>query len=396
MGKKTNKKWIRPIHKFGRALVYFAVYPFVKLKYRATIKKFTEENGGQYLILYNHQTPFDQFFVGMSLKGLVYYVCSDDVMCKGFISKVINFVVAPIPIKKHSSDARAIMNMLKVKKEGASIAIAPEGNRTYDGRTCYIAPSIAPLIKKLNLPVLIYKIRGGYGVQPRWSNVVRKSKITCGVSEVLNPSDYANLTDSELYEKVKDLLYVDENLTGGYYYHKKSAEYLERYLYVCPSCGLTHFKSDGNTVTCLSCGKKAVYNPDKTFSGDFGFKTVGEWSDYQKDFVRNLNIDNYLETPAYVDSGCLGLMRMYKRKKVLSKNAEIKLFGNRIEIDGKEYLFKDILTFTLCGRNKVNFYLGNEVYQIKGDKRFNGIKYLNFFYHHKNSIGGDNDEFLGL
>ena len=120
MGKKTNKKWIRPIHKFGRALVYFAVYPFVKLKYRATIKNFPEENGGQYIILYNHQTPFDQFFVGMSLKGLVYYVCSDDVMCKGFISKVINFVVAPIPIKKHSSDARAIMNMLKVLASGGA------------------------------------------------------------------------------------------------------------------------------------------------------------------------------------------------------------------------------------------------------------------------------------
>ena len=373
-----------------------AVYPFVKLKYRAKIRKYKEQNGRQYLILFYHQTPYDQFFVGMAFKGLIYYVSSDDVLCKGFVSKLINFFVAPIPIKKHSSDVRAIMNMIKVKNEGGSIAIAPEGNRTYDGRTCYMAPSIAALIKKLNLPVLIYKIEGGYGVEPRWSSVARKGELNCGVTNVIEPKEYANLTEEELYNKVVNLLTVDENLTGGNYYHKNSAEYLERFLYVCPYCGLSHFESKGDTVTCKKCGKKAVYNPDKTFTGEFGFETVGKWSDYQKDFIRNLSLETYLDKPAYEDEACVGLMRVYKNKQVINKNAKIELFSNRILIDGSEYLFKDILAFTLCGRNKVNFYHGSNVYQIKGSVRFNGMKYLNFFYHYKNKQGDGNDEFLGL
>ena len=37
------------------------------------------------------------------------------------------------------------------------------------------------------------------------------------------------------------------------------------------------------------------------------------------------------------------------------------------------------------------------LYQIKGDKRFNGLKYMNFYFRYKNSNSEDkNGEFLGL
>ncbi|MBR6736796.1 MAG: 1-acyl-sn-glycerol-3-phosphate acyltransferase [Clostridia bacterium] len=398
MARKDNaKKWVKPIHKFGKALVAFFVYPFIKLKYRATVEKFKEQNGRQYLVLYNHQTPFDQFFVGLAIKGVTYYVSSEDVLSKGFISRIINLVVAPIPIKKNSSDVRSVMNMIKVKNEGGTIAIAPEGNRTYNGRTCYIAPSIAPLIKKLNLPVAIFKIEGGYGVQPRWSNVVRRGKINCKVTTVLEPESYKNLSNNELYSKVVNLLSQDENVSGGEFVSKKSAEYLERLVYVCPYCGLSSFESKNDKLTCKKCGKTAIYHSNKTFSGDFNFKNVGEWSDYQEEFIKKLDLSRYNNVPAYKDVVSVYNTFIYKSKKLLYKNATVTLYGNRVEINETAYAFSDILAFTVLGRNKINFYLGEKVYQIKGNKRFNGVKYLNFFYHYKNILKeNDNEQFLGL
>ena len=109
----------------------------------------------------------------MTLRGPVYYMATEDIFSNGWISKVIKYLVAPIPIKKQTTDIRAILNCLKVAKEGGSICIAPEGNRTYSGRTEYMNPSIVSLARKLRMPILIYRIEGGYGSEPRWSDVVR-------------------------------------------------------------------------------------------------------------------------------------------------------------------------------------------------------------------------------
>jgi hypothetical protein len=51
----------------------------------------------------------------------------------------------------------------------------------------------------------------------------------------------------------------------------------------------------------------------------------------------------------------------------------------------------------VLGRNKLNVKYNDKTYQIKGDKRFNAIKYMNFYYKNKNVISEDgNGIFLGL
>ena len=60
--------------------------------------------------------------------------------------------------------------------------------------------------------------------------------------------------------------------------------------------------------------------------------------------------------------------------------------------------FFDEVTAAAClGRNKLNIYHGSMVYQFKGSKRFNALKYVNFYYRYKNIKRGDlSGEFLGL
>ena len=61
------------------------------------------------------------------------------------------------------------------------------------------------------------------------------------------------------------------------------------------------------------------------------------------------------------------------------------------------FRYDDLTVVTVLGRNKLNFYCGDKVYQIKGGKRFNALKYVNMFHRYKNMTGESEDgEFLGL
>ena len=104
----------------------------------------------------------------------------------------------------------------------------------------------------------------------------------------------------------------------------------------------------------------------------------------------------------YIDKAKLSEVIVYKRKLVLRKNAEFKLYGNRITIDeGKENSivlpFDEISVISVLGRNKLNIYYDKQIFQFQGNKRFNALKYVNIYYHYKNISKGEKyGEFLGL
>ena len=58
--------------------------------------------------------------------------------------------------------------------------------------------------------------------------------------------------------------------------------------------------------------------------------------------------------------------------------------------------FEKIEAIAVLGRNKLNVYFDSKVYQFKGDKRFNALKYVNLCHRYKNIIGGNDGKFLGL
>ena len=332
--KSKKSKWIKPHHQIVRDLVNLVLYPYSRIKYGLRVEKLKEGRDRQYLVLYNHQTAFDQFFVGMPFRKHLYYVASEDLFSNGFVSKLIKFLVEPIPIKKQSTDVRAIMTCIKVAKEGGSIAIAPEGNRTYSGKTEYMSPSIVPLARKLGLPIAICRIEGGYGVHPRWSDVVRRGKMVSRISKIVEPEVYAPMTDDELFRLISDELYVNEAKADRVFKHKRSAEYLERAIYICHGCGLSEFESHGDTLTCKRCGRSVQYTEKKELLENgkpFVFNFVSDWYDYQKDFIRKLDITPYLEKSMYQDKVSVKEVIPYKRKQPVFDSADISLYANRIE-----------------------------------------------------------------
>lgn len=357
----------------------------------------------QCVILYNHQTPYDQFFVGLSFNKPIYYIATEDIFSLGFISRLLEFAVAPIPIKKSARDLKAIKTCMQVVKEGGTIALAPEGNRTYSGHTCYIKPAIAALIQKLGQPLVIFRIEGGYGREPRWSDVVRKGPMRGYVKKVIQPEEFKNLNKDEFIELIRKEMYVNEGVPGEAYQSANAAEYMERAFYTCPSCGLTTWKSKGDLATCEKCGGTIRYTANKElvevnpFPEQFPYKGTSEWYIAQENFARNLDLSAYENTAMFEDSVQLSRVIPYKNKKVIAKNIGIKLYGNRVEVGTDSWSFDDIKGMSCMGHNKLNIYVKKDMYQIKGDKRFNALKYLHTYYHYESLIKGDtDDEFLGL
>ena len=382
--------------------IFFRAYS--RIKSGARIKPFKEEGKRQYLVLFNHQTAFDQFFVALSFRQHLYFLASEDIFSKGFLSSALRYLVAPIPIKKQTTDVRAIMNCMRVAKEGGSISLAPEGNRTYSGKTEYMSPSIAPLARKLGLPIVLYHIKGGYGVQPRWADNVRRGRIDCFVSRVIEPEEYMSLTDDELFKLIEDGLFIDEANADNSFYHKKSAEHLERVLYVCPECGLSSFESHLDTVECKKCGLKVRYLPTTELEGvgkELPYRFVNDWYEAQSDFINSTDVTALTDEPVWEDVSSFSEVIPYEKKRPISDECRVLLYGDRIVVKGEgvdeTFTFSDSSAVTVLGRNKVNIYYGDKIYQLKGEKSMNAIKYVHFFNRYRNIKKGDtNGKFLGL
>lgn len=405
MDKNVTTAWVQPHHLTVRKVLAPLIIAYTRLKYGIKGEPFKEQGDRQYIILFNHQTAFDQFFPYMSFNGAIYFLASEDLFSKGWISSIIRWAAGPIPIKKQTTDLGAIRNCIKVAKEGGTIAIAPEGNRTYSGKTVYMSPGIATLARKLKLPIALYRIEGGYGVHPRWSDCVRKGKMRSYVSRVIEPEEYENMTTEELFAVIQQGLHVDEGVADGIFKSNKRAEYLERAIYVCPYCGLSVFESHGNETECQSCHRKINYGEDKKLRGvgfDFPFEFMTQWSDYQNDFVNSLDVTTYTDKPMFVDKAAFSEVIVYKNKEKICSDAEIKLYGDRIAINENKdnaciFPFSEVEAISVLGKNKLNIYYQNKVYQLKGDKRFNALKYVNICFRYKNISRGNSDgKFLGL
>lgn len=398
--KKKKSKWVRPRHKFFREFFNVTLGTYTKIRYNVKIHHIPKDKRGQYLVLYNHQTAFDQFFVGMVMRDPVYYLATEDIFSMGFASTLIKYLVAPISIRKQTTDVSAIMNCLRVVREGGTIAIAPEGNRTYSGKTEYMNPSIATLIKQLKLPVAILRIEGGYGVHPRWSNVVRRGKMQAYVSRIIEPSEIKSMDDDSLYELIKTELYVNEANANNVYRSKRPAEFLERALYTCPKCGLAKLESDHDVIKCTKCGLSVRYTDTTRLEGincDIPFSFVNDWYEYQNAFINELDPNEHIDDPIFEDTADMFGVIPNKRKFLQKRNVKLALYGDRVKVGETTWSFSETSAVVVLGKNKLNVYIDGHIYQFKGDKRFNALKYVNIYHRFKN-VESRNEEacFLGL
>ena len=220
------------------------------------------------------------------------------------------------------------------------------------------------------------------------------------VARVIEPEEYAAMSNDELYNAILEGLNVNEDALTGPYKHKKNAEFLERAIYYCPWCGFSALESNLDVIECKRCSRKVRHLDTKQLVGvdcDFPYTTVSEWYDAQCAFVNKLDPLASTDEPLFRDTASVQEVIVYKKKVMLAEKADIALYSDKMVIDESVLPFDEISSFAVLGRNKLNLYYNKKVYQIKGGKRFNALKYLNLFHRYNNvRKGEENVEFLGL
>lgn len=386
--------WVKKRHHWVFALLRPVFRIYFRFHYRFKAERYPLPKG-PHLILGNHVTTMDVFMMALSFDRPVYYIASDDLFNKKLLSWILQTLVAPIPKSKSVSDLQAVKTSLRVIEEGGTIGIFPEGNRTYSGRQCRIDPSIAKLCKLCKVPVVLYHIEGGYGAEPRWANHISKGRVRGFVVRVLSVEEVRELSVEDLYETIKTTLHVDNLHPQVSFHSRRGAEKLERILYRCPNChSLQTVYSHRTHLFCRKCDLKVEYTPELSFAGNISHHNVLEWFEEQERWMAQFPIEKDKTVFQDEDVRVFHVIRL-KRKELINRGMLlIKTDGLLAKSKDKEQFFsyESIKEMTVVGKHKLNFYIDQETYQLKGQKDFNVLKIIQLFYHCK----GDKDEFLGL
>lgn len=343
-----------------------------------------------FLVLGNHTTDYDAFFVAGAFKCPIYFVMSDHVSSIPVAGKLVKYFVRPLPITKSSLDVGVVREIFSVVKQGGAVGIFPEGNKSFGGDMSYIKPSIAKLAKKLNVPIVLFNIKGGYFSQPRWAKTKRKAQITAGVGQVIMPNEYEKLTNAELYKKIVDGLRINayevQEQEPLHFVGKKLAEGIETFLYSCPECGaIGTIRSEDNKFWCSACGDTCTMLDNGHIVGGH-FDRLDNWDKWQKEHLKDLNLkDTPNDTPILHDAGWHVLEKKDKYNNKKLGVFETFLFSDRLLIankkDRKEFAISDIVGMGIEGACSLQITLKNgHVYRLRNQAPVSALKYANFIW----------------
>ena len=120
-----------------------------------------------FLVVANHVTAADPVLLQLSFRQQMYFVASEHLMQKGFLSRLLRFVFDPIVRRKGDSAVTAVKEMLTCLKNGQNVCVFPEGTCSFDGTNSPMLPTIGRLAKTAGVTLVTYRFEGGFFTLPR-------------------------------------------------------------------------------------------------------------------------------------------------------------------------------------------------------------------------------------
>jgi 1-acyl-sn-glycerol-3-phosphate acyltransferase len=385
-------------HRFVFRVLQIVMGPFLKRKLNYSYEK-VKPSSRPYVILANHNTDYDPLLIGLAFPDHMYYVASEHIFRWGFVSKLINFLVAPIPRVKGTTEINTVMNIFKRLKAGANVCMFAEGNRSFSGETGEIPVSTGKLIKKSGVALITFRLDGGYFTSPRWSKTIRRGMMKGRKVKEYSVEELKNMTWEEINTAIKNDLYVDayeeQKKNPIEYKGKKLAEDLETALYLCPKCsGIATLKSEDDRLFC-SCGMDLKYDSYGYFSSNNNemppFETVLEWCRFQDRNLRE-DIERIRKLPSdkliYSDKDQTLWKADWGKNNLIGKGSLL-LYNDRLVFDcvDKKYTFelKNILDLGIIGQRVIAFATNDrQAYEIKSEHPRSALKYREIIKYLKN------------
>lgn len=361
--------------------------PFIRFKVNYS-GDMVPEIQGEYLLLSNHNTDLDPLLLSMSTKRALSFVATEKITRMGIIGKLAVFLGDPILHRKGKNGKKTVLSILSRLKEGRSVAMFPEGNRSFNGLSCEMSKTNARLIQSSGSTLVTYRFEGGYFTSPRWGKGIRKGRIRGKLSGVYSPEKLQAMTLDEINELLRrDLFvdaYADQEKEPVKYIGKNRAEGIESAVFMCPECGkIGTLESLGNDVSCC-CGFKATYDEYGYLVREDGRKlTVTELDANQKKRLSELVALND-GLPVFKDNVTMNVIDpLHKVTGV--KETEVAAYPEHIVIDGENYPYDTVEGIAVHRKNLLIVNIANKEdhFEFTGSKSFSALKYVYLFKMYK-------------
>ncbi len=193
-------KWWRFSHFVARNLAkwLFKIEIFGKGNIPAT---------GPAIVVANHTSLLDVFFVGLALPRMGSYIAKEELFKIPVIRSCVKGYGA-IPVKRGGVGKEMVRAVYSALKQNMLLTIFPEGTRSKTSKlTGKYHTGAIQFAHKTGAALIPAGIIGGHDVLPVGAKLPRKSKVTVNVGEPIIWNREETKPDSEFYEKIlKDVI----------------------------------------------------------------------------------------------------------------------------------------------------------------------------------------------
>jgi 1-acyl-sn-glycerol-3-phosphate acyltransferase len=134
------------------------------IRWRATGRCHVPDSGGV-LLVSNHLSYLDVFFLGIPLRRPLHYVARSTLFVPVLASLMRS--VGGFPIDREGIGVSGLKETLRRLRAGGIVTLFPEGTRSRDGQLGPIKPGIAVLVARARVPVVPAGLAGPFELWPR-------------------------------------------------------------------------------------------------------------------------------------------------------------------------------------------------------------------------------------
>ena len=332
---------------------------------------------GPYLLLCNHNMELDPVMLGVTGGVPVRFVASEHIARKGFGTWFLMRYFRPILHVKGKSGQGTSLKILRALRAGDSVAMFPEGNRSFNGLTGPMLGQLGRLVRRCGASLVTYRMEGGYFTQPRWATTLRRGRLVGHLVNVYTPQQMKDMTDEQMEQIIAaDLFedaYASQKEKPAAYRGRHMALGLESALFCCPACGgMDTLRSDDHALRC-SCGFSAAFLPDGYLQMADGTKTtITQWDLRQREELEK-RIAAGGDEPLFSDRVTLRVIHE-DHSAAEPEETVLSAYCHHLTIGGKTVSRDQLMGAAVFSRNVLTL-ITDQQYEIRGQLSFNALKY---------------------
>ncbi len=363
--KVTDEKLHRKYQRNWR-WIQLLIHRFICRKFNLDAK--VADPSGPCIVIPNHVSNWDPLLVAMSFpRKQMYYVASEHLFRMGFVTKLVQALVAPIPRRKASLGSDTVMAMLRHLRAGHSVCLFAEGEATWNGLSKPVFSATGKLVKNSGASLVTYKLEGGYLSDPRWGKTTRRGRVKGHVVRVYSPEELKKLTPQQVNDIINRDIYEDawarQAVEKRNFKGKDLAVGLERGLFLCPQCRkIGKLKSEGNRIFC-KCGFSLNYTEKGFFEPDEPFEHFGQWDDWQHEALK---AEDFVHGEDLFHDNAIILRRIEgEHEEALLGQGRLSMTRETLDFEQQSFLLSDISFMDMVNTHRLLFRRDPDYFELE-------------------------------